>query len=195
MVKTVESKARKVRLRTNIQHVLLHTVATAGFLSIALLAPNALRVLSMFDGGKGRKQNPRYLFDGAFNRLLSKGMIVIETTPKGKHVCLTERGKNELARMIAHSPDRRTHRRWDKRWRIVTYDIKEERKALRMKLAELLRVFGFYRLQNSLWVYPYDSEALLILLKANYKIGSEVLYGVMEQIENDKKIKVHFGLK
>ncbi len=195
MRKKVELEARKVRIRTNIQHVILHTIATAGFLSLVLLAPNAMRVLRMFDGGKSRKQNPRYLFDTAFNKLSSKGLIMIESTPRGKRVRLTDEGKNELARMVAHSPDSRKHGRWDKRWRIVTYDIKEDRKALRMKLAGLLRTFGFYRLQNSLWMYPHDSEALLILLKAHYKIGSEVLYGVMEQIENDKKIREHFGLK
>ena len=195
MKKVVESGARKVRRRTNIEHVLLRTIMTAGVLSVALLAPNAMRILAMFDGGKQRSTDPKYLFGSAFERLLSKRLIILEQTPRGKFVRLTEEGKEQLALLVAKRPDTRLRKRWDGRWRIVTYDIKEERKSLRAQLTRLLSNFGFYRLQNSLWVYPYDTEALLILLKAHYKLGSEVLYGVMEKIENDKKLRAHFKLK
>ncbi len=97
--------------------------------------------------------------------------------------------------MVASSPDTRKHHRWDKRWRMVVYDIKENRRGVRVKLQELLRGFGFYKLQNSVWIYPYDCEALMILLKADFKIGTDVLYAVVEKIENDQKLKTHFGLK
>jgi hypothetical protein len=70
--KAVERGAKTVRRRTNIQHVLLRTIATAGVLSVALLAPNALQVLRMFDGGKSRRMNPKYLFGSAFEKLLNE---------------------------------------------------------------------------------------------------------------------------
>ena len=193
--KSVEQEAKKVRRRTNIQHVLLHTITAVGVLGVALLAPNAMRVLSMFDGGKKRTMNPKYLFGSAFEKLLIKGMVVIEHTEHGKFVRLTTLGQRELTRMVARSPDTRAHKRWDKRWRMVIYDIKEERKVIRMRLQEYLATFGFYKLQQSVWVYPYDSEALLLLLKADFKIGQEVLYIVVEKIENDQRLKDHFGLK
>ena len=193
--KGIEAEAKKVRRRTSIQHVLLHAIAAAGVLGVALLAPNAMRVLSMFDGGKKRMMSPKYLFGSAFEKLLIKEMIEIESTERGKFVRLTVLGKHELARMVSRSPDMRIHRRWDKRWRMVIYDIKEERKVTRMKLQEYLSGFGFYKLQQSVWIYPYDSEALLVLLKADFKIGQEVLYLVVEKIENDRRLKDHFGLK
>jgi CRISPR/Cas system-associated endoribonuclease Cas2 len=193
--KVVEANAKIVRRRTNIQHVLLHTIAGAGILSVALLAPNALQVLRMFDSAKARRMDPKYLFGSAFEKLLIKDMVRIEMTETGKRVRLTEKGAHELARMVARNPDTRVHRRWDKRWRMVIYDIKEERKVVRKRLQGLLHGFGFYKLQNSVWVYPYDCEALLILLKADFKIGSEVLYIVVEQIENDHEIKKYFSLK
>ncbi len=193
--RVVEVGARKVRVRTNIQHVLLHTVAGVGILSVALLAPNALQVLAMFDGGKRRRQNPKYLFGTAFEKLIGKGMLVFEGGKNSKYVRLTNAGKHELALMVARKPDSRVHRRWDKRWRMVTYDIKENRRKVRIRLQELLRAFGFYKLQNSVWIYPHDCEALVVLLKADFKIGTEVLYCVVEKIENDKKLKEHFELK
>lgn len=193
--KVVESEARRVRRRTSIQHVLLHTIAAAGILSVALLAPNALQVLKMFDGGKARRMNPKYLFSSAFDRMLMKGLIRIDRTTKGSFARLTDAGKNELAKYVARHPDTRRHGRWDGRWRMVIYDIREQRRATREQLKELLRAFGFYRLQHSVWVYPYDSEALLILLKANFKLGNEVRYLVVEQIENDRKLKSIFNLR
>ncbi len=193
--KVTEAGAKIVRRRTNVQHVLLHTIAGVGVLSVALLAPNALRILRMFDSGKARRMDPKYLFGSAFKKLLMKNMVIIETTEAGKRVRLTEKGTHELARMVARNPDTRVRQRWDKRWRMVIYDIKEERRALRVKLQELLKAYGFYKLQNSVWVYPYDCEALLILLKANFKIGLEVLYVVVEKIENDQHLKEYFGLK
>lgn len=191
----LEQEAKIVRRKTNIQKVVLHTIATAGVLSLALLAPNALQVLRMFDGGKTRKHDPRYLIGTAFEKLCARGFIVIENSPDGKRVHLTKEGKILLARTVASSPDSRKKARWDKRWRMVIYDIREERTGTRIKLRRSLQSFGFYKLQNSVWVYPYDCEALLILLKADFKIGRDVLYVIVEKIEHDVHLKEHFGLK
>lgn len=193
----IEKEACEVRRRTNIQKIVLRTVATAGMLSMAMLAPNALQLLSTAERGSGkrRRMNPTYLIDSAFSKLCSRGLISIETGHHGKIVRLTTEGKHALAKMVARSPDERKHKKWDKRWRMVIYDIKEKRRGTRILLQRTLRAFGFYPLQASVWVYPYDCEALLILLKADFKIGRDVLCGVVEKVEGDENIKEYFGLK
>ncbi len=192
--KKTEEDARIVRRNTNIRHALLHTVAVAGILSVAVLAPNALQVIKMFDAGKARRMSPKYLFAPAFQKLVAKGHLEFIMKNGKKHVQLTEEGKHELARMVARSPDARVHRRWDKRWRMVIYDIPEERKGLRIQLQRILSDFGFAKLQHSVWVYPYDCEALVILLKSDFKLGREVLYVVVEKIENDGWLKQQFEI-
>lgn len=192
--KGVEHRARIVRRNTNIQHVLLHTVAIAGFLSVALLAPNALQVLKTFDRGKARRMNPKYLFASTLQKLLLKRHLEFVTKGGTKHLHLTEEGKRELALMVVRQPDSRSHTRWDRRWRMVIYDIKESRKLKRNTLKGLLRNFGFKRLQDSVWVYPHDCEALVMLLKADFQFGQEVLYVVVESIENDALLKKSFGI-
>lgn len=190
----VEREASIVRKKVNIQKILLGTIATAGILSLALLAPNALQILRILDGGKTRRKNPKYIFGTAFEKLLEKDFIRIDKTTKGKFVRLTESGKNALGEMIARQPDQRKHVRWDGRWRVVIYDIHDSRKTTRQKLMRTIREFGFVRLQDSVWVYPYDSEALLILLKSYLKTGREILYMVVEKIEGDETLKKHFEL-
>ena len=193
----VEYGARQIRHRTNIRKIVLHTIASAGVLSLALLAPNALQLLAATEKGssKKRRMNPKYLIDSTFGKLLTQGLVNITEGERGKIVRLTDDGKHRLAKMIATSPDSRKHKRWDKRWRIVMYDISEKRKGTRIALQRTLQNFGFYQLQASVWIYPYPCEELLILLKADFKVGHDVLYGVIEKIEGDTKIREYFHLK
>ena len=86
-------------------------------------------------------------------------------------------------------------RRWDKRYRMVIFDIPQSRRGTRDRLRSLMRAAGFYRLQQSVWVHPYDCEELITLVKAELRVGGSVLYAIVEEIENDVRIKDHFGLK
>ncbi len=191
----IEQEAKVIRRRTNIQKVVLRTIAGAGLLSVALLAPNALQALALLDGGKKRRLNPKYLIGSAFEKLLARGMIELKGGAKGKYVQLSEKGKRQLEGLLLRSPEERKKRHWDKRWRVVIYDIREQRKGIRSRLRRTIEAYGFYKLQHSVWVYPYDCEELIVLLKADFKIGKDVLYMVVEKIENDKPIKDYFALK
>jgi len=57
-----------------------------------------------------------------------------------------------------------------------------------------LKAIGFVQLQKSVWVFPYDCEDLIILLKADFKVGKDVLYMIVDKIENDREIKKVFNL-
>ena len=53
---------------------------------------------------------------------------------------------------------------------------------------------GFVRLQDSVWVYPYDCEDLIVLLKADFKIGKDVLYMIVDELQGDWERRKEFGL-
>ena len=55
-------------------------------------------------------------------------------------------------------------------------------------------MIGFVRLQDSVWVYPYDCEDLITLLKADFRVGKDVLYLIVDSIENDKYLRAEFNL-
>ena len=57
-----------------------------------------------------------------------------------------------------------------------------------------MKEVGFVCLQDSVWVYPYDCEEFMALLKAELRVGKDVLYAIVERIENDKTIRTHFKL-
>jgi hypothetical protein len=53
---------------------------------------------------------------------------------------------------------------------------------------------GFVRLQDSVWVYPYDCEDIITLLKAEYRIGDDMRYMIVDSIERDSALRRHFKL-
>ena len=54
--------------------------------------------------------------------------------------------------------------------------------------------YGFVRLQDSVWIYPYDCEDLISLAKTNFRIGADVLYMIVERLEHDTHLREHFSL-
>lgn len=85
-------------------------------------------------------------------------------------------------------------KRWDKKWRVMIFDIPEKKRKIRNDLTTLFRAAGIYRLQNSVWVYPYECEDIITLLKTDFGIGKYLLYMIVDELENDKYLRQHFGL-
>ena len=71
----------------------------------------------------------------------------------------------------------------------------EKRKGLRDKIRLTLNSIGFVKLQDSVWVYPYPCEDLIVLLKADFKIGKDLLYIIADSVENDSELQKLFNLK
>ena len=182
-----------MRQKDYVQKAILSTIALTGLLLWSMAAPNTLRLLDTLGGDKYRRRNQ---LRSVASRLASRGLIrfvdkngrtYLEITPAGKKILEFEREKAALARRVG--------KRWDKRWRMIIFDIPERYRKTRDKLRWMLKSLGFYQLQGSVWVYPYDCEEIATLLKADLKVGSNVLYTIVERIEYDKRLLRHFGLE
>ena len=190
----VENKARKKRLYTNVQQALLATVAFAGVTLVATIAPNAPAALAKLASVK--RAQLRYQYRTVLGRLAAQGHIAFEKRDGKQYARITETGRKVLAfeQEKAKLNDTKK-RRWNGRWRVIIFDIPERRRQTRDRLRIIMQEVGFVRLQDSVWVFPYDCEDFVTLLKAELKIGAAILYMVVEQIENDKHLRAHFGLK
>jgi len=189
---TLEREAKRKRQKDFVQKALLSAIGIAGLLLWSMAAPNTLQLLDTLGGNKYRR---RYQLRSVAARLASRGLVrfvkkdgrtYLEVTPAGKKVLALEAEKASLAR--------RAKKRWDGRWRMIVFDIPEKHRKTRDRLRVVLKALGFYQLQGSVWVYPYDCEDLATLLKADLRVGSNVLYTIVERIEYDKHLREHFGL-
>ena len=191
---SLELNLKKKTRKSKIQKILLNSLYTAGIMSLAVFAPNAISILKKFNIGKKRKSNPKYSVRKAINRLRQKGLIVWEENKKGVFLRLTREGEQSLDLMERKEFKISIPKKWDSKWRIIIFDIKEERKGTREKLRNTLINIGFLKIQNSVWVYPYDCEELMTLIKADLKVGKDILYIIADSIENDSWVKKHFNL-
>ena len=189
---TVEQRARKVRrLRTFQKAALIAVLAGAMVLTGAV--PDFNKILRYFIGNKkGARFN--YRVKTALGRLAANGLVTFEEREGKRYARITEVGKQVLEFESLRDKAMRKPRRWDGRWRVVLFDIPERRRRVRNQLRRFMQEFGFERLQDSAWIYPYDCEDIIALAKANFRIGADALYMIVEQLERDKHMREHFGL-
>ena len=190
---SVEQAAKKQRRKAYIQNAVLTTVGVAGVIAVAMIAPNIFQAIPGIMGKKRYKL--AFQARTAVARLSAKGYVCfvekngkkcIEITDVGRRVLAIEQEKVRLAGTRG--------KRWDKKYRLVMFDIPQKRKSTRDFVRMFMRECGFLRLQDSVWVFPYDCEELVSLVKADLRIGKDILYVVVESIENDGWIKKHFNL-
>ena len=189
---SIEEAYRRKRRKGYLQHAVLSAIAVSGVLLIAMAAPNALQLLGKYAKNKRRFPDETR---SALSRLAKKGLVVFEETSGRKYARITPAGEQKLARedaLLRFTSGVR--RRWDGRYRLVMFDISERRKGARNRLASEMRSWGFLRLQDSVWLYPYDCEEIIALLKTNLLLGREVIYAIVEHMENDRWVRKHYNL-
>ena len=193
-MENLEQEIKNQDKRKNIQKIILSTVFAVGVLSVALVAPNVLSAIAKLEGSFNRKKNLKYSINNSFTRLREKGLIEIIEINGKKVARITKKGEGKLDFLDKHNFKLKIPKKWDGRWRVVIFDIKESRSKTRFLLRKTLSQIGFVRLQNSVWLYPYDCEDLISLLKADFKIGKDVLYMIVEKLENDWHLRKTFKL-
>ena len=187
----IEDRVKKQIRVGKTERAILGVVYGAGVISMAIVAPNALQLLKKV---KFPKQNKNYVKQ-ATRRLEEKGLVRFEKTDEGTFVRATPKGELFLMQAIENSEKVLRQKKWDGKWRLVIFDIPEKKKGLRNKVREVVEGLGFKKLQNSVWVFPYPAEELVVLLKSELKIGKDVLYIVADEIEYDQPLRQHFGLE
>lgn len=189
----IEKEAKKTRRLQTFQHALLAAAVVGGVILVAAMIPNAARLLRYMPGyKKGARFN--HQAKTALGRLATKGLITFEERDGKRYARVTETGEQLLKLESMREASARRPKRWDGRWRVVIFDIPERRRGIRNRLRLFMQEYGFVRLQDSVWIYPYDCEDLIALAKANFRIGVDVLYIIVERLENDKYLREHFSL-
>ncbi len=89
---------------------------------------------------------------------------------------ITQAGRQRLAAIIPIYDDVRI---WDGRMHLVTYDIPEKHRDKRDALREQLRKIGAGKLQNSVWLTPYNPIDLLREFIQKERLGGTVVVSDM----------------
>lgn len=186
----IEKEARRRRRLRAFERILLASALVGGLLLIGG-APSPQIVCKYFKQ-KRKEAQFKYQARTALGRLERQGLIYFEFRNGKQYARPTREGEKLLALSGRYAAQQ--SKRWDKRWRIILFDIPERRRKVRDALRRFMTDYGFVRLQDSAWVYPHDCEDIVELAKAHFRLGTSVLYMIVENIDDDVHLRKHFSL-
>ncbi len=110
-----------------------------------------------------------------------------------KHgIQITKKGKQRLEKFSLKDIVIDTTTGWDGKWRLVLFDIPEEKRSARLALARGLRIIGYQILQRSIWVHPYESKQEVASICEYYNVGKWVTYIETSHIDHDDELRNRF---
>ena len=172
--------------------IILLTIATVGILSVAVVAPNALQLLKPFLDKKNKKYDLKSYLNQKTKKLVENGFLEIKIENNKQLVVLTKRGERAL---LLYQNKENKKQKWDKKWRVVIFDVWEKSRRKRDLLRNEIKDFGFIQLQRSVWIYPYECGNFIELLKADLSFGKNIRYMVVENLDYDEGLRKYFKLK
>ncbi len=110
-------------------------------------------------------------------------------------VIITENGKNAAMKYKIENLEIKKPGSWDKKWRVVIFDVPENRRWARDILRSKIKSLGFIELQKSVWIYPYNCKNIIKLITNFFEIEKFVQYMTVSDITNEKEMKLKFNLE
>jgi CRISPR/Cas system-associated endoribonuclease Cas2 len=142
-----------------------------------------------------KNREERKKFYSVFHRLRNQGFIEMQNRGGQIYIYLTKEGKKKAGKYQIDDLEIKRSKKWDKKWRILIFDIKEKQRIKREALRGKIKELGLYKLQKSIWVCPYDFEKEMKLLRDFFGLTQgEMKLIVASHIEGEEDMKKHFGL-
>ncbi len=127
-------------------------------------------------------------------KLYQSKLISTKSSPDGTlTLILTDKGKQRALRYNLETIEI-PKQKWDGRWRIVIFDIPEIRRDARDALRELLKKMGFYELQKSVFIYPFECEDEIDFIVEIFEIRNYVRFLRVDSFTNEEQFRLKFNL-
>jgi DNA-binding transcriptional regulator PaaX len=179
-----------------------HYEATKQLLMDLLTAASGLTILMSRPAGS--MYNPKYFYtNGLFDRTKFRrtlrhahnyGYVGVKERRGEVTITLSEAGR---ARAFKYSIDD-IHiidpMVWDKKWRMVMFDIPEELRPVRNIFKAKLDEMGFAQVQKSAYVHPYPCHNEIEFIRSLYGLNQYIRLAIIDRLEGDEDLKKRFGL-
>ena len=145
--------------------------------------------------GKGYAEIERQALKNAITDLYkSKILEQKENTDGSLTIVLTENGKRKALTYQIDEMKIKKAQKWDKRWRIVLFDIPEKKKKIREAIRHHLKNLDFFEYQKSVFVQPYDCKNEIEYIIEFYNIRKYVRFIIADSLDNELHLINHFKL-
>lgn len=168
----------------------------AGIVCVAASSPYFIWNITRSFFRNIQRPHPKKKTYNTFYMLWKRGYIDIKKHNHQIYISLTEEGRKKAGMFQINSLEVKRQKKWDKKWRLVMFDISEKKKIKRGALRGKLKELGFFPLQKSVWVHAYPCSDEIELLKDFFGLSSkEVRVVTADDIGDASFLKKIFKLK
>lgn len=157
--------------------------ATGLAIVTALLLPGSA---AMFAPLAKRFKTKKHSFIKSLKALKRDRLVDLREEGSFSKIKITEKGKEKVLRYDLDNLEIKKPKKWDKIWRIVTFDIPESKKAVRNALRSKLKDLGFHPLHKSVFICPYACLNEVQFIEEIFKVGPYVNFIEAKRIEGDE---------
>jgi CRISPR-associated endonuclease Cas2 len=163
--------------------------------AVMVIPPLALTFKEILKSIEERKEKitPRQVKRVLLN-LQKRKLVSLKETNGDLLATFNEAGKKLILKYKFEELKIETPARWDGEWRIVIFDVPEKKKLGRNVLREKLRSLGFYQLQKSVFIHPFECQREIEVICRVYEVEPYVYFIRANYIDNEGKIKKKFNL-
>lgn len=164
-----------------------------GVVAIGIVAPNIVSAM-------GRSAKHRRYFNSSelrksINYLTDRRYVKKTDRRKRREIeeiKLTDLGSKQVIKNALDGLTLSGQKKWDKKWRIVMFDIPNRHKHARDGLRMRLKSIGFYQLQESVFVFPHQCKEEVDFCTYIYNVPEYVRFAETELLSGDHDLKEYF---
>lgn len=137
----------------------------------------------------------RHELQRAISRLYESKLVDYREEKNGTvHITLNRDGERVALRYKCDKVSIPKPKQWDKKWRVILFDIPERRRNLRDTLRIKLRELGLIKLQKSVFVHPHECRNEIDFVIELYGARQFVRFIEAVHIDNELHLKKKFHL-
>lgn len=161
----------QAELAKNAGEIVLALLGAAGMLTLAAVAPNALGLLQYIPRHKHRPRREReQTLVRTVYYLKNRGYITLEPADDDFKMKITQKGRRKTIRLNFEQLRIPLPSRWDGKWWITIADVPIEDRYQADCLRNKFKRLGFYPLQRTVWVYPFDPRDEVDFVSVYYRV-------------------------
>jgi phenylacetic acid degradation operon negative regulatory protein len=126
--------------------------------------------------------------------LKERGLVSVAEKDGHQILTISEEGKKRLLQFDLDKIVIKKPRKWDGYWRLVLFDIPEKQKIGREALRSKLKQLGFYQLQKSCFIDPFDCRSEIAFISEIFEVAPYVNFILAKELERASQLVKYFNL-
>lgn len=168
--------------------VVLALAALGGALTVATVAPGLVGALNRMNARERREKRERYddLWRSFYHLKKSRALEYVGEKNGELIYRLASGGKTKLKSFLLETLEIEAPRRWDRKWRVIVFDIPEKYRGARKALYNKMVEIGLYPMQKSVLVHPFPCEHEIEFLKDFFNVKPYVDILLVSEMPNGR---------